>query len=308
MFKFIQRWHIFCKERFPIPRHILLIVFYVSANALVALGSVSLKAVFTYKETLTAATVLAIFFHLRIFDEIKDYKKDTAINGERPLARGIISIKEAKRVAFYLVILELIMGSIIGLPAFIAVTCAALYSLVMYKEFFIGAWLRPRMATYAMAHTLVSCWMAVFVFSAVTESYFWKIPKTFGMFVIVNWMIFNVFEFGRKTFGKEEEKDSVDSYSKRLGPVRASGNVIIMVMISAYSAYKLGSIFDLGILYDISMCLLFGLILLAAWLYAAHNDILSAKFFRGACSAFILFYNVIITIGMLSAGGGRWMY
>ncbi|MBM3244325.1 MAG: hypothetical protein FJZ15_00835 [Candidatus Omnitrophica bacterium] len=299
MSKFLVRWHTFCNERFPIFRHVLLIVFYVAANALVGLSSVGIKGVITYREVLCAITVFFIFLHLRIFDEIKDYRNDSVVHKDRPLARGLISVREAKCVAFGLILVELFLALIIGHAAFIAVLCTVLYSLIMYKEFFIGSWLRPKMATYALAHTLVSCWMSVFVFCAVTKLDFWKIPKVYGMFVLVNWMIFNIFEFGRKTFGKEEEEELVESYSKRLGPIRAALNVVIMATVAMYVAYKYGGIFNLSFQFSLSMYLLYGLTLICAGLYAVHNNRSSARIFRGICSIFILFYNVIITAGLL---------
>ena len=282
MLKFIKRWWVFCKERFPLLRHVLLIIFYVAANALVTLSSVSLNAVLTYREVLCAIAVLFIFFHLRIFDEIKDYRNDLVVHKGRPLARGLISVREAKLVTLGLILLELCLAFFIGRAALIA-----------------GDWLRLKMATYALAHTLVSCWMSVFVFSSVSGLNFWKISKVYGMFVLINWMIFNIFEFGRKTFGKEEEEELVESYSKRLGPIRAALNVVIMATVAMYIAYKLGSIFNLSLLFTAAMYLLYGLTLICSGLYAVHNDKSSAKIFRGICSIFILFYNVIITVGIL---------
>ncbi len=306
MFNFIARWLIFCRERFPFLRHVLLIVFYVGANALVGLSSVPLNIIPTDKIVLCAIAVLAIFFHLRIFDEIKDYRIDLVAHKGRPLARGLISVREAKQAVSGLILLELCLAFFIGRAALAAVICTVAYSLLMYKEFFIGEWLRPKMATYALAHTLVSCWMSVFIFSALTGLDFWKIQKVFAMFVLVNWMIFNIFEFGRKTFGKEEEEELVESYSRRLGPARAALNVIFMASVAMYAAYKLGNIFNLSFLYTIAMYLLYGLTLLAAGLYAVHNNKPSARIFRGVCSIFILFYNVIITLGFLLARGWVW--
>lgn len=299
MLKFITRWWIFCKERFPIGRHALLIIFYVSANALVGFHSASISSVITYKEVLCVIAVLFIFFHLRIFDEIKDYKNDLVVHKDRPLARGLIKVAEAKQVSFFLITLELCLAIIINKAAFIAALCTVIYSLIMYKEFFIGKWLRPKMATYALTHTLVSCWMSVFIFSSVTGLNFWRISEVYGMFVLVNWMIFNIFEFGRKTFGKEEEEKLVESYSKRLGPIRAALNVVIMATVAMYVAYKLGIILNLSLLSTLSMYLLYSLTLIAAGLYAVHNDRSSGRLFRGICSIFILFYNVIITLGII---------
>ncbi len=308
MAEFIKKWLIFCKERFPLLRHALLIVFYVFANALVGYNSASLQPVMAYKEILCGLAVFFIFLHLRIFDEIKDYKNDLAVHKGRPLARGLIAVREAKQVALSLIVLELGLVFLVNRAAFVAAICTVIYSLFMYKEFFIGKWLRPRMAAYALTHTLVSCWMSVLVYSAVTGNYFWKIPGTYAMFVGVNWMIFNIFEFGRKTYGKDEEETLAESYSKRLGPWRAAFNVIIMASVAIYAGCRLGDIFNLSFFYTVAMYLLYGLTLLAAGLYAAHNDRSSAKIFRGICSLFILSYNVIITLGILLTRERIWLH
>ncbi len=299
MDKFFNRWHTFSRERFPLPRHIVLIIFYFSANALVALRSSGLDPQLSVKNILPAFVILCIFLHLRIFDEIKDYKNDLIVHKYRPLARGLIRVGEAKATAFGLIILELVLSVFINSAAFIAVTCTVIYSLIMYREFFIGNCLRPKMATYALAHTLVSCWMSLFAYSSITGRHFWAITSIYGMFVLVNWMIFNIFEFGRKTFGKEEEQELVESYSKRLGPARAASNVVIMAVVAILVAFRLGWYFLLGPAYLVSMSLLFVITIISAVRYGYTNSRTAAGFFRGSCSAFILLYNVIITVGIL---------
>ena len=169
----------------------------------------------------------------------------------------------------------------------------------MYKEFFISAWLRPRLATYALTHTLVACWMSLFVFSTVTNQYFLLMPKGYALFVLTNWMIFNVFEFGRKTFGKKEEQELVDSYSKRLGHFRAAGNVVLMAVIAVIIAFIIGVRLHLNFLFFTLMTLLFTAVLVSSIFYGCSNSVSWARRFRGACSVFILFYNIIIVIGIL---------
>lgn len=303
--KLLTRWSIFIKERFSPIEHFLLILFYFSANALVALNLSKLG----YEEVplkglLGLFVILFMFFHLRIFDEIKDFKNDRVVHPDRPLARGLIQVTEAKKVVGLLILSELIISAVIGLPAFIAACCVAIYSLIMYKEFFIGSWMRPRLATYALTHTLVACWMALFVFSAATRQYFWLIPKGYAFFVLTNWIIFNVFEFGRKTFGQEEEQELVDSYSKRLGSFRAAGNVVFMAVIAVIIAFIIGVKLQLNFLFFALMTLLFAVILVSSFFYGYSNSASWAKRFRSACSVFILFYNVIIVIGILTK---RWM-
>jgi len=169
----------------------------------------------------------------------------------------------------------------------------------MYKEFFIGDWLRPKLARYALAHTLVSCWMALFVFSSVTNNYFWLAPKEMWLFVLANWMIFNIFEFGRKTFGKEEERKLVESYSKNFGVPGAVCCVLVMGGVAFWIALTIGRSFLLGDLFYIMLAGLILLTLLVSMVFSVIKNKIWARRFRGTCSIFILCYNVIITVGIL---------
>ena len=40
-------------------------------------------------------------------------------------------------------------------------------------------------------------------------------------FALVNWSVFNVFEFARKTYGRDESDGRAETYSERLGPLGA---------------------------------------------------------------------------------------
>jgi 4-hydroxybenzoate polyprenyltransferase len=271
----MKNWLIFIRERFPLLKHIPLIVFFFWANVFIALGSFQQME---WKWGVSFVVIFLAFFHLRIFDEIKDYETDLIIHPERPLARGLISVREAKIAAFILCCVELGLALSLGLSAFLAASCFILYSLLMYKEFFVGSWLRPKLATYALTHTVISGWLALFIFSAVTGQNFWEVPKSFAFFVFANWMVFNIFEFGRKTFGKEEEKPLIESYSKNFGSWGAALIVLAFAILAAASLF---------LLIPLSIVCVF---------YGHLNSALWAKRFRFTCSSFILFYYMSIPL------------
>jgi len=293
---FHKRWFIFTLERFPPLKHLLLILSLVGANTFVALKTTST----THGVSIIGFLVVFIaFFRLRLFDEIKDYKTDCQINSHRPLARGLIPLKEAKMIAFSLILVELILSAIIGLPALISAFVYILYSLLMYKEFFLSHFLCSRLATYALTHTIVSSFIAFYIFSSVTGLYIWEAPISFTLFTIANWMIFNVFEFGRKTFGIEEEQPEVESYSKNFGPKRAAGYVLYMATIAGFIAITLGIHLGWPSMINTLLKLLLLPLIISAILYGKSNSTTSARAFRKSCSAFILLFNLIISIGLL---------
>jgi len=162
--------------------------------------------------------VAAFFLRLRLFDEIKDYHTDVQAHPHRPLPRGLVSVDEVRRVVWAIGLLELTLSAAMGLAAVSGWCVAFLYSLAMYREFGVGAWLRPRMELYAVAHTVVASLLGITVTASVVGKPFWSLPTVVWVFAPLNWALFNVFEFSRKTFAPSEERPEADSYSKRWGP------------------------------------------------------------------------------------------
>jgi hypothetical protein len=302
------RWCRFIGERFSPLKHLPLIAFFYGANFLAAIRSSGTPAPDQGPTLLGGVTVMLVFLHLRIFDEIKDYDTDLTVHPDRPLPRGLLTLASAKRTAFTLIALELLLGILIGASAFWAICGTVLYSLVMYREFFVREWLRPRLATYALTHTLIACWMALFIFSTATGRPFWMVSPGFAFFLLADWMVFNVFEFGRKTFGTDEERPGVDSYSGRFGPYGAAAVVVAMALVAVTVVSLPGSGLPFHSAARFAMAGLLAVTAAAAVLYALSPRAPRGRLFRGACSAFILCYNVIVTAGLLilRLGGIPW--
>jgi 4-hydroxybenzoate polyprenyltransferase len=279
----MKPWSLFIQERFPLLKHSVSLLFFFLANASVATAS------FTFKNSfLSFCIVFLTFFRLRIFDEIKDYPNDCLIHPGRPLARGLISVSEAKMTAFAIMGIELSLSLMLGLPAFLGSVIVCLYSLLMYREFFIGSWLRPRLATYALIHTPISSLISLFIFSCMTEKFCWEAPSKMLLFSIANWLIFNIFEFGRKTFGQEEEKPLIESYSKRFSSWGAAMLVLLMASSSVLIAWGYIGVPSLPLL------LIFFPLMSLSLLYAFFNSKKWAVAFRTACSLFIFLFNTTV--------------
>jgi len=291
------RWSLFIKERFPLPRHLVLLTFLFLANVFVTLN-ITLKE-FHLQSLIGLIVIYLTFFRLRIFDEIKDYENDKFIHPDRPLARGLIKVQEAKKMAFSLIGIECLLSSLIGLPALIGIILVTLYSLLMYKEFFMGFWLRNKLTTYALFHTIVSSLISFFIFSSISGKYFWNIPKSFLLFGLSNWMIFNVFEFGRKTFAEVEEKESIPSYSKNFGSWGAAFLVLSMALISLAIAFYLSIKLAWPPLILILLTVLFLFLAICSFFYGKNNSLSWSIKFRFASSTYILLYNLIISLGLI---------
>lgn len=300
MIAFLKRWGTFVKERFePVSRSLMILTF-VGANAYFA-HAVSGASFAAWDIAWSVVVCGLIFFHLRLFDEWKDYDVDCEVNPRRPLPRGLIDLGEYRVVTGVVIVLEVVAAALIGPVAAVAVLVPVGYSLVMLKEFFVGDWLRPKLELYAVTHTLVAAWIALFLYSALTGVWFWEIPPAFLAVMAMAWMLFNIFEFARKTFAEDEERSNVESYSRRLTPVGASA------LVWGCSAVILGLLFLLvrqgavGVgLFGVALGLS-ALIWLTSLGYLLRNTERLGAVYRGVHSVYLMAFNAVFAVYGLAA-------
>jgi 4-hydroxybenzoate polyprenyltransferase len=207
---------ILIKERFSLGQYLPMIAVFSLANAF--------YLTLHQEETLSITGLIlgililvSAFLRLRLFDEIKDLDTDLRINPNRPLARGAITLKQTKAWILILILFELVICFYIGGSVILFHGLAILFSLAMYKEFFIGRYLRAHLTTYAVSHTFISFLLALTVAAITqlkTEPFLNFLNVTF---FLANWMFFNIFEFARKTYALVEERPGVDTYSSLFG-------------------------------------------------------------------------------------------
>ena len=235
-------------------------------------------------------TVFIFSFFLRIilFDEIKDYEVDLKINPTRPLARGLIQIKEVKIALLLLILLELIMTWNLGLSPFLIHAMAVGYSLLMYEEFFIGEFLRPHLTTYAVTHTFVCTLLGIS--TLVSSGAGIELQKSILGFVFMNWFYFNLFEFARKTWSSAEERTGVASYSQIFG---LWGSVFLSLSQVGLGVLSFAGLPDstcsvalgVGVIY----CLL-------SLVFPFRPSPKTASFFRGLTGAYLLIHYLILVL------------
>lgn len=297
----MSRWLTLIRERFPPGSYLPMVVLFFAANAAVAgLGTEAL-AEHARALVVSLVVVLSYFFRLRLFDEIKDYEVDRQIHPDRPLARGLVSVAEVRPVIHGLALLELALTASLGMGALAVHAAAVLYSYVMYTEFFIGDTLRPHLTTYAVLHTLSSALLGYSVAAqvlAATGSGIGALePATLHQvlaFGVVNWMLFNIFEFARKSYAPEEERPDVASYSGNFGAWGAVALTLSQV------AVALGVIAWAGVLDTLAWhYLATALIALPAAAFGARPRVAVARFYRRAAGVYILMFYLVTAYPLL---------
>ena len=233
--------------------------------------------------------MLSAFFRLRLFDEIKDYQVDLKINPTRPLARGIISISQVKKIIGLLIFLEMLLTLSMDQNIFLIHTLAIAYSLLMYEEFFIGDWLSPKLTLYAVTHTISSSFLGVSAAVFIAHTTTLNLAGNTVLFFIFNWAFFNLFEFSRKTYSMDEERKGVDTYSSLYGPWRAAflsfSQVVFGLLVIIYA---------LGIHQNFNLICLSAVYTIFLFLYAIQPTQKNAKLLRTTTGIYlILFYSLL---------------
>ncbi len=218
--------------RFPHNRTILFFLLYF-VSAIVARFITDESAIQIKSSDLFGCLATWSFFLLlRIFDEHKDYEIDLINYPDRVLQRGLITLDHLKVLAVACIALQLSWVIFLdkGLGnAFYSWGLLFLFACLMTKEFFCGPWLEKHLTIYAFSHMLsmplVIWWLANMACPGVV------LDEVMLALMSLAFISGFCFEITRKTRGPEEERDSVDSYSKVFG-TKGSALVVMILLIS----------------------------------------------------------------------------
>jgi 4-hydroxybenzoate polyprenyltransferase len=287
-----KNWLVFIVERFEPVSHLTLIgLLFVAHVVLIDVGTVHEHqsgecSAFNWCGLFLGS--VAFFFMLRLYDELKDAEVDARLNPTRPLPRGLLRRRDLYAGIAVCIAVELFTFATAGPPALAGIIAAILYSLLMFQEFFIGRWLRPKLTAYAVSHTVVIVLLSIALFAALSGRWPWKLGWSEYAFAICNWCLFNIFEFGRKSFVSREERDGVPSYSSLFG---RSGAVALAVGMAIAATLLAGSMqlpasVSLRVLL-IVLNLLFAAIGLA---YIAHDSVFMGRIYRGSATLYMVLF------------------
>jgi len=289
----LRKWMIFILERFNPVEYLMMISVFFAAHYVFYVSEIELS-LFLHFVPLFLVTVL-FFFKLRLFDEIKDLESDKKNFPNRPLPRGLLGKRDVLVIIATIIILELGIFAYYGLEALVIGLVAVLYSLVMYKEFFISKWLKAHLTTYAVSHTAVAVLISISIFAALSNSFAKCFSLEFLLFSFGSWPLFNVFEFGRKSFTTRGERPNINSYSKIFGRLGAVFLVVAMVGIGIGFFYR-----SIEIQYRF-LFFLFGLaVSVAGIIYAKTDQEKYLRIYGKFCAMYIfVMYGIIFLSNFL---------
>ena len=234
-------WITFLKERLPLPSYLVLVVgLAMSGNVLGGAAAPAESAAASWITTAIAAAGAFLFFAvLRIMDEFKDYEKDKVAHPHRPLPRGLIAPAQVAVAVKGLAVAMLLFSVIVGLanlPAGISYLLVTGYLWLMYREFYVGAWLANRPLLYAASHQIIILPLCYFCFLAGNPDA-WRDsqPALLGITVLG---AFFTYEICRKL--DPDAHPLLQTYLSHYGPAKTLIFTLCTIALSALGALGLG--------------------------------------------------------------------
>ncbi len=235
-------WMTFLKERIPAFSYLLLATGLAASG--VAINRLSTSAVLEWQVpwiVIAIPAVGAFFFFavLRIMDEYKDYDKDRIAHPQRPLPRAVLAPAQVAHAVNLLAIAMLVYAFAVGLanrPAGLGYLLVTGYLWLMYREFYVSAWLSDRPILYAASHQVILlplCYFSALVFDANA----WRHAQTFSFAITVLGAFFT-YEICRKL--DPNAHPLVQTYLSHYGPARTLAFAVCTVALSAVGALGLG--------------------------------------------------------------------
>lgn len=306
---FSARLMAYLNQRFPVVGHGILIVSYYSSNQFLAevLTHPNDKLKYTIGSIIGAVTLLCLFFHLRVFDEHKDYQEDLKHYPDRILQSGLITLNHLKTMGAIAIGLELVLAAVWmpqGKPAaLVAVLVAIGFSVLMLKEFFVSDWLKKHFLIYAISHMLIMPLLAMVVFSFTTGEYFWNAPGWFWFYAFVGFFVTLNWEISRKIRAPEQEIEGVDSYTKIFGTYGAAYAVLVVRVIDTGIVALVGWYLGVSAWFYWALVGLFMICMIGFFQYRFKTSPKTAKRMETYAGMYIIAFDLILAIELIRSHG-----
>lgn len=217
--RFARRLGRYLLERFPPLGHgLLVIAFTFSAIAYSRLCVGAEDFIPAARFAAACVITLGCFLLLRIADEHKDAAEDRLARPHLPVPRGLVSLRELRRVAGAILAGQLLALCLVdvGLLPLYALTLG--YLGLMTAEFGVPGWLRARPWAYAASHMLV-----IPLVDVLASGFDWRVadeapPLGLAWFFAVSYGNGFVLELGRKFAPPGTPDPARRAYTTQLGP------------------------------------------------------------------------------------------
>lgn len=220
---FAHRFWVFQNERIPI---LVMTIVALSLTAAIAKANNNLD----WPRIFIACFIVVLYFlQIRLADEPKDYEHDSKFYPQRPVQRGVITLKELSYLKNATIAGFFILAALTSsLEIFVVACFQQFYSYLTRKEFFVRDWLREHFITYQFSHyvqLLILDWLIL------TVLHIEPINEKLIYFIFVIIMM-GMIEASR-TIGGTDGHKAKDRYSYFLGVNQALLSFVSLTVVAA---------------------------------------------------------------------------
>ena len=228
----LNRLWIYQDERIPLFKTAALLAVFSSASVNVSafLAGRPFPGSAAYATAFLVA--LVIFIQLRACDEYKDEPDDRRYRPERPIPRGLVSLRLILAIAVGLVPVAVLAVWAYFPPLLLLLVLVWAWLALMTAEFFLPQWLKARPILYLVSHMAIMPLLDLFVTGVEWLPAGASPAKGLVLFLLLSFVNGCVLEIGRKTRAPENERQGVETYSGLWGLRRAISVWIAMTGLS----------------------------------------------------------------------------
>ncbi|SRR5579883_2862077 len=218
MHKQLTKWMKYQKERFPLGKYSLLVAAFSASGLSLSYLLTNARHPLTAQMFIVAfITTFLIFFQLRVADEHKDFEFDAKYHPERPVPRGLVSLRELRVLAGVSAFVQLALCLSLNPVLLFPLAAAWLYMWLMTVEFFAGDWLRKHPILYMLSHMCILFFTDLFITSCHFMVSNVVPPPALAYFLATSFCLGVVIELGRKIKSPQDETNAGDTYSHLWG-------------------------------------------------------------------------------------------
>jgi len=301
----------YLNERFPPIANVLLILTYYSSNQFLAFALTQplLKQhpVMHYDRWsfLGMLMLVSFFFHIRVFDEHKDYEEDCRYFPQRVLQRGLVTLRHLKIAGAIAIAIEITIAALRGPQALTAWAIAFGFTLLMLREFFAREFLKRHFLLYAVSHMLVMPLLSLLVFSFATRRWPWEAPPWFWVYAFVGFFVTFNWEVSRKIRAPEQEIDGVESYTKIFGTFGAAYIVLAIRAIDTGLVAAVGHHLGVSRWFYIALAALYAVCLFGFFQYRFRPTPRHAKMMEVYAGMYMIVFDLLVAVELVRKYGLR---